>query len=84
MPDDSTTAGQPVSPSELGRLYNILDNQRELIGILENRLMPVSHGLKSSEAKQAEPPKGTHISGAADETLANNKRLSSLIDNLAV
>lgn len=69
--------------SELDRLFNAIGQQNELIAMLDNRLDPVMHRTPESDK---EPGRDTrpHISEAIDLIAKNNRKLGTILEQIAL
>lgn len=72
-----------MAGSELDRLFNGIEKQYELISVLNERLHNVSH-RSPTEASDSPPSQPGHINSANEGISLNNRRLQTLIEELAI
>lgn len=80
---NETLTAKAAKPSELERAFMALDKQLALIQMLDGRLSPVMHRNPPSD-KEASRDRGPHISTVGDIIQENNRRLSDIIEQLAL
>lgn len=69
--------------SELERCFRALDQQNEIISMLDGRLDPVLH-RNPQEAKEPGHDRAPHLSLVADAVEKNNRKLSTILEQLAI
>lgn len=75
-------ATQPAKANTIDRIYEGLNVQNEMIGILDSRLRVVSNRTPEDDAEKAENHQ--HLDNVAYRIEANNKELQRLINELVV
>ena len=80
----NTLAETQTKPSsELERCFMMLDKQNHLLEQLDMRLDSVMH-RNPTDAKEAGHDRAPHISMVADGISANNRKISILLEQLAI